>query len=131
MALDESPEEFARVARSPEEMSYMQLRDYIRRLVSSGANATRYRVDLYAKVAIALVSLIMALIGVSFGLRTGRAGIMVWVGACIPTGFVYYLLLVLGIQLGRGGALSPLAAAWLPNVVFGGAGLVSLWRLRG
>jgi len=131
MALDESPEEFARVARSPEEMSYMQLRDYIRRLVSSGANATRYRVDLYAKVAIALVSLIMAVIGVSFGLRTGKSGVMVWVGACIPTGFVYYFLLVLTIQLGRGGALPPLAAAWLPNLVFGAAGLVSLWRLRG
>ncbi len=130
-ALDERPEEFARVARSPQEMSYGQLRDYIQRLVSSGVNATRYRVDLYAKVATALVSLVMALIGVSFGLRTGRAGVMLWVGACVPTGFVYYVLLVLGIQLGRAGALPPLVAAWLPNLVFGAAGLLSLWRLRG
>jgi lipopolysaccharide export system permease protein len=84
IALSEGPAEFARVARSPEEMSYTQLRDYIQRLVSSGANATRYRVDLYAKVATALVSLVMALIGVSFGLRTGRAGVMVWVGAPSP-----------------------------------------------
>ncbi len=131
IALSESPAEFARVARSSEEMSYAQLRDYIQRLVSSGANARRYRVDLHAKVATALVSLVMALIGVSFGLRTGRAGVMVWVGACIPTGFMYYLLLILGIQLGRGGALPPLIAAWLPNLVFGAAGLLSLWRLRG
>jgi lipopolysaccharide export system permease protein len=131
ITLGETPEEFARVARSPEEMSYVQLHDYIQRLVASGVNATRYRVDLYAKVATALVSLVMALIGVSFGLRTGKAGVMLWVGACIPTGFVYYLLLVLGIQLGRGGALPPLVAAWLPNLVFGAAGLLSLWRLRG
>ncbi|HXZ44577.1 MAG TPA: LPS export ABC transporter permease LptG [archaeon] len=131
IALSEGPAEFARVARSSEEMSYGQLRAYIQRLVSSGANAARYRVDLYAKMATALVSLVMSLLGVSFGLRTGRAGVMVWVGACIPTGFVYYLLLVLGIQLGRGGALPPLVAAWLPNLVFGAAGLLSLWRLRG
>jgi lipopolysaccharide export LptBFGC system permease protein LptF len=56
---------------------------------------------------------------------------MVWVGACIPMGFLYWLLLVLGFQLGRGGALPPLAAAWLPNLVFGLGGLFSLWRLRG
>ena len=131
VALDERPEDFARVARAPEEMSYAQLHQYIERLVSSGVSVTRYRVDLYAKVATALASLVMALIGVSFGLRTGKAGVMVWVGACIPMGFLYWLLLVLGFKLGRGGALPPLAAAWLPNVVFGAGGLLSLWRLRG
>jgi lipopolysaccharide export system permease protein len=131
MALSEKPEEFARVARSPQEMSYVQLRDYIQRLVSSGVNANRYRVDLYAKVATALVSLVMALIGVSFGLRTGKAGVMLWVGICIPMGFLYWMLLSLGIALGRGGALPPLVAAWIPNLVFGAAGLLSLLRLRG
>jgi lipopolysaccharide export system permease protein len=131
VSLKERPEEFARVARSPEEMSYAQLREYIDRLVRSGVSATRYLVDLHAKVATALVSLVMAILGVSFGLRTGRAGIMLWVGLCVPIGFVYYMLLVLGISLGRGGALPPLAAAWLPNLVFGTAGIASLWRLRG
>jgi lipopolysaccharide export system permease protein len=112
-------------------MSYAQLRAYIDRLVKSGVSATRYMVDLHAKVSTALVSLIMAVLGASFGLRTGRAGVMVWVAACIPMGFVYYVILVLGISFGRGGALPPLVAAWLPNVVFAAAGVASLWRLRG
>jgi lipopolysaccharide export system permease protein len=129
--LSEKVADFARVARSPEEMTYAQLRQYIERLESSGVKATRYRVDLQAKVAIALVSLIMAVLGVSFGLRTGKAGVMIWVGACITLGFVYWVLLSLGIQLGRGGALPPLLAAWLPNAVFALAGLASLWRVRG
>jgi lipopolysaccharide export system permease protein len=131
IALSERPEEFARVARSPEEMSYIQLRHYIDRLVQSGVSATRYRVDLYAKVAIALVSLVMALIGVSFGLRTGRGGAMIWVGVCIPMGFLYWMLLSVAVSLGRGGVLPPFVAAWLPNFVFGLGGLFSLWRLRG
>ncbi len=130
VSLKERPEEFARVARSPEEMSYVQLRQYIDRLVKSGVSATRYMVDLHAKFATVLVSLVMAILGVSFGLRTGRSGVMLWVGLCIPMGFVYYMLLVLGISLGRGGALPPFVAAWLPNLVFGVAGVVSLWRLR-
>lgn len=131
ISLSERPEEFARVARSPQEMSYVQLRRYIERLVQSGVSATRYRVDLYAKVAISLVSLVMTLIGVSFGLRTGKGGAMVWVGACIPMGFLYWMLLSVSISLGRGGVLPPLVAAWLPNTVFGLGGLLSLWRLRG
>jgi len=129
--LTERPEEFARVVRSPEEMSYGELKRYIDRLVQSGVTATRYKVDLHAKVATALVSLVMAVIGVSFGLRTGRGGVMVWVGACIPMAFLYWTLLSLGFQLGRGGALPPLVAAWLPNLVFGAGGIISLWRLRG
>ncbi len=129
--LSENVEDFARIARSPEEMTYAQLRQYIERLESSGVKAARYRVDLQAKVAVAMVSLVMAVLGVSFGLRTGKAGVMIWVGACIPLGFVYWVLLSLGIQLGRGGALPPLLAAWLPNTVFSLAGLASLWRVRG
>ncbi len=131
VALAERPEEFARVARSPEEMSYGQLRRYVQRLAASGVNVSRYRVDLQAKIATALISLIMGIIGVSFGLRTGKAGVMLWVGACIPMGFAYWMLLSLGFALGRGGALPPLVAAWLPNIVFGAGGLASLWRLRG
>jgi lipopolysaccharide export system permease protein len=129
--LSEQVQDFARIARSPQEMTYAQLRQYIERLESSGVKAARYRVDLQAKVATALVSLVMAMLGVSFGLRTGKAGVMIWVGACIPLGFVYWVLLSLGIQLGRGGALPPILAAWLPNTVFAVAGLVSLWRIRG
>jgi lipopolysaccharide export system permease protein len=129
--LQERPEEFARVARLPEEMSYSQLREYIDKLVKSGVSATRYMVDLHGKTAIASVSLIMAVIGVSFGLRTGRAGVMLWVGACIPTGFAYYMLLSLGISLARGGALPPLLGPWIANLLFGAASLISLWRLRG
>jgi lipopolysaccharide export system permease protein len=129
--LSEGPEEFARVARAPQEMSYTELRQYIGRLVQSGVDARRYKVDLHAKVAMALVGLIMALIGVSFGLRAGGAGVMLWVGICIPMGFLYWMLLSLGFALGRGGALPPLVAAWLPNLVFGTGGVLSLWWVRG
>jgi lipopolysaccharide export system permease protein len=129
--LQERPEEYARVAPSPEEMSYAQLKGYIDRLTRSGVNVLRYRVDLHAKMAVAAVSFVMALIGVSFGMRTGRAGAMVWVGACIPMGFLYWTLLSVGFSLGRTGALPPLVAVWLPNAAFGAIGFVSLWRLRG
>ena len=72
----------------------------------------------------------MALIGIAFGLRTGKTGVVVWVGACVPLGFLYWVLLSLGFSLGRGGALPSLAAAWLPNVLFAAGGLVALAKVR-
>ena len=39
-------------------------------------------------------------------------------------GFAYWMLLSLGFALGRGGALPPFVAAWLPNMFFAATGLL-------
>lgn len=128
--LAESPRDFARVERLPEEMSYAELRGYIRRLAASGLEARRYLVDLYAKPALAATSLITALIGASLGLRVRKAGITVAVGLSVCLGLGYWVVLSLGLSLGHSGAMPPLLAAWLPNSLFGGAGLLAIWRMR-
>ncbi len=128
--LRDTPEELGRVVKLPGEMSYRELRRYIARLAESGVNTLRYQVDLHAKIATAFVSVIMLILGVSFGLRVGRAGIMIWVGLCIPLAFAYWVFLSLGFPLGRTGVLPPLVAAWLPNAVFALGGLISLSTLR-
>lgn len=128
--LAERPGELGLVVRAPEEMSFTELQAYIDRLVRSGIDPRRYQVDLHAKVALAWAAFIMALLGITFGLRVGKAGVMAWVGLCIPLGFLYWVLLSLGFSLGRGGALPPVVAAWLPNALFGVGGIVSLVRIR-
>lgn len=130
VGLAESPEEFTRVVRSPEEMSYDELKDYIQRLAQSGVDVRRYWVDLDAKISLPFASLVMALIGIAFGLRTGKTGVLLWVGACVPLGFLYWVLLSLGFSLGRSGALPSLVAAWLPNALFAAAGTLAFARVR-
>lgn len=130
VGLAERPEELTRVARATEEMSYDQLKDYIQRLAQSGVDVRRYWVDLYAKISLPFASAVMALIGIAFGLRTGKTGVLVWVGVCVPLGFLYWILLSLGLSLGRGGALPPAAAAWLPNAFVAAVGLTALVKVR-
>ena len=130
VGLAERPEELTRVVRAPEEMSYAELKDYIQRLAQSGVDVRRYWVDLDAKLSLPFASAVMALIGIAFGLRTGKTGVLVWVGACVPLGFLYWVLLSLGFSLGRGGALPSLAAAWLPNALFAAGGLIALAKVR-
>jgi lipopolysaccharide export system permease protein len=128
--LAETPRDFRRVERLPEEMSYAELRRYIRRLAATGLEVRRYRVDLYAKPALAAASLITALIGVSLGLRVRKAGLTVAVGLSVCLGLAYWVVLSLGLSLGHSGAMPPVLAAWLPNGLFGGAGLLAIWRVR-
>jgi lipopolysaccharide export system permease protein len=130
VGIAERPEDLARAVRAPDDMTYDELKDYINRLAQSGVDVRRYWVDLYAKVALPFACLVMGLIGIAFGLRTGKTGVLVWVGACVPLAFLYWVLLSLGFSLGRGGALPPLVAAWLPNALFAGGGLVALIRVR-
>lgn len=133
MALDleEKPADLAQVVRESEEMSSAELREYIGRLVKSGVRSVRYQVDLAAKASTAFVSLVMALIGIAFALRTGKGGVMAWTGACVLVGVCYWIILSLSISLGRGGVLPPLVAAWFPNALFTAAGLGSVLTLKG
>ena len=129
--LEETPSDLAWVVREAEEMSSAELRVYIGRLVKSGVNALRHQVDLAAKGATAFVSLVMAVIGIAFALRTGKGGVMAWAGTCVLVGVCYWTLLAFSISLGRRGVLPPLVAAWLPNGLFTAAGLGSLFTLKG
>ncbi|MBI5166462.1 MAG: LPS export ABC transporter permease LptG [candidate division NC10 bacterium] len=123
--------ELARVEKAPEEMSYGELKRYIRRLSASGANTLKLQARLHAKPATAFLSLVMALIGVSFGLRSGKKGLLVGIGASLAVAFLYWVTFSLSLSLGYGGKLPPFMAAWLPNFLFGSAGLTSLLKLRG
>jgi lipopolysaccharide export system permease protein len=128
--LDEKPTDLAQVMRESEEMSSSELREYIERLAKSGVNSVRYQVDLAAKGSAAFASLVMAVIGVAFALRTGKRGVMAWTGACVVVAVCYSILSSFTISLGRGGVMPPVVAAWLPNALFATAGLSSILTVK-
>ena len=68
-------------------------------------------------------SLVVVLIAIPFGAPSGRRNVFVGVAASIFICFAYFVLQRFGMALGTGGYLPPLIGAWLPNVLFGGAGL--------
>jgi lipopolysaccharide export system permease protein len=118
--LPEEPADFLIVQRDTETMGFLELRDYIRKIKSEGYEATRYEVDLQGKIAFALVSIIVAMLGVSFSVRWGKSGgIAQGIGMGIIIAFSYWIVYAFSMSLGRSGTLSPLIAAWSANVLFG------------
>ena len=129
--LKENWESFQKSAADSAEMSYAELRTYIQKIQATGYDATRYLVDLYAKVSYPLLNLIMILIGVPFALKTGRSGgVALSIGVSMMIGFAYGITFYLFLSFGKSGILSPLLSSWIPTVLFGLAGIFTLMSLR-
>lgn len=129
--LEEKWESFQKTARDSEEMSYTELRTYIQKIQSSGYDATRYWVDLYAKLSHPLLNLIMVLIGIPFALKTGRSGgVALSIGISVFLGFVYGVVYYISLSFGWSGVLPPFVAVWTPTVLFGLAGIFTLMSVR-
>jgi lipopolysaccharide export system permease protein len=129
--IPEKPSDFKVVQKDAEEMGYLELKNYVKKLQFEGYDSTRYLADLHGKIAFPLVSIILAVIGISFSLKTERSGgITKSIGAGIVIGFSYWVVFAFALSLGRSGTLPPLLAAWLANIIFGSAAAVMFFRVR-
>lgn len=126
----EAAEYFVTEAREPELMNFGQLRAYISELRDSGYNVLEHQVGLHRKVAFPFVTLVMTLIAVPFAVTTGRRGAMYGIGVGIVLAIVYWVMISISAALGASGVLSPILAAWAPNLVFGAAAAYLLLTVR-
>ncbi len=83
-----------------------------------------------ARLAAPFTCLAVVLIALPFGARTGRHNVFVGVASSIFICFAYFIMQKISYGLGLGGFLPPFLAAWLPNIVCGGTGLILLSRVR-
>jgi lipopolysaccharide export system permease protein len=117
--IDLIPEDLKRIEQESEEMSFSSLLNYIQKVESEGYDATKYRVDLFAKTAFPFVCLIMTLIGSGLALRgKTREGMTVSFAYGILTAFCYWGIYSFCLSLGYGDMIPPLIAAWTANILF-------------
>jgi len=116
VTLDKTPKELALYQKKYDEMSFSELRNYIRILMEHGADVSEYRVRLYQKIAMPLTTLVFALIGAPLGLRPHRSSSAVGLGLAIVIIFAYWVFMHYMTILGRNGAVSPAAASFIPTL---------------
>lgn len=112
---------------SPKDMNMFELANYIHLLEASNSATNDLWVRFYQKFSQPLACLIVALAGAPLGLlgRRSRNNIGFVYSAAVV--FLYYVLQSSSGALGEAGRLTPIVAAWLPNVVIGTLGLVILY----
>ncbi len=127
----ETPSDFRVIQKDSEQMGYFELRKYIQKIRTEGYDATRYLADLHGKIAFPFVCVLLAVIGISFSLKTERSGGLAGsIFAGLIIGFSYWILFAFSMSLGRSGTLPPLLAAWLANLLFGLSALVLFKHVR-
>lgn len=113
------PENFSGMHnREADLMTYGDLRGYVDDLEASGFNITDARVELAQRGAFPFVALIMTLLGVPFGVTTGRRGALYGVGLALVIGAGYWLADTFFVAVGQAQLLPPLLAAWAANLLF-------------
>jgi lipopolysaccharide export system permease protein len=86
------------------------------------------QVEIHKKYAIPVACVVFVLLGAPLAIRSGRGGMATAITFSILCFFVYYLFLTGGEKLADRRMLSPAAAMWAANVVFGALGLWLTWR---
>jgi|TARA_B100000676_G_scaffold47003_1_gene45816 lipopolysaccharide export system permease protein len=128
--LVERPEELLEVPPEPDEMTYAEINHMAAIIQRTGGNANELLVKREQKISIPVTTLIIILFGTPLATSSKRGGAAFGIGLSLATVLLFMMLLRVAGALGEAGAVSPLAAAWIPNMVFALTGLILMIRVR-
>lgn len=106
------------------EMPSSKLRNIIKENYKQKLPAGEYENEYWLRWTIALAPLIFAFVGIPIGIMAGKGGKAIGFGMSLVVIFVYYMLLVVALNLGEKNIVPSRYIMWLPNVVMGIAGII-------
>ena len=131
MEMPEHIDDFIRVQKLPDAMSFLELRAYVAKLRDGGHQVGTYMVQLYSKLSFPLVHFIMALVAIPFALAAPRSGgRAVGIGVAIMVAVGYWLVHSVALAFARADLLPAALAAWSANIIFTGLGTALFLNAR-
>lgn len=118
LQLDLNPEEAARTARTPDEMTLNELLREIKMMKQKGMDVSKILMILNLRFSVPWACLVLAIVGAAVGSRPQRSSSGMGLGLSVIIVFVYYVILSFTQSLGDAGYLHPVFAAWIANIVF-------------
>ncbi len=117
--LNISPIDFQRRDTEKSTMDYFELNKYIAEKKLRGeTNINTYIIEKQQRTAFPFSTFILTLIGVSLASRKTKGGTGLKLGIGILISFLYIFLMQIAAQFSIKGGLSPILAAWVPNILF-------------
>lgn len=99
-------------------MTFEELRRHIAEQDETGFSMADARVQLQRRIAFPLVTVVMTLLGVPFGVTVGRRGALYGIGVAMILGCAYWLANTVFIAAGQADLLPAVLAAWAANLLF-------------
>ena len=88
-----------------------------------------YAVEFHRRLALPTACLVLALVGIPLGLSSRRGGKSMGFVLTIVLVFIYYVLSLVGVSLGRQGKMPPSVGVWMGNAIFVVAGILLMHRV--
>ena len=119
LALSRAALDLAQRPPNYDEMSIAQAREYLKIVELSGRekDVRKLKVRIQEKISLPFVCLVFGLIGSALGIRPQNTNKATSFGICVGLIFSYYLLSFVSQSMGIWGILTPVMAAWLPNIL--------------
>ncbi len=113
------PKDFSRNEHFVETMNTPELNNFIKDQKMQGAsNINSLLNEKYGRIAYPFSTFILTLIGVSLSSRKVRGGMGMHIGLGLALSFSYILFMRFSTIFAVSGALNPLFAVWLPNIIY-------------
>lgn len=129
-SLSQEPVDLLAEPKAPEEMRYAELTRYIEALKRSGNDTSKIEVDRALKIALPATCLVIALFGAPLAVASPRQGAAIGIAMSLGTTVLFLTMIQLAKAVGVTGIVNPVAAAWAPNLLFLGAAIWLLVRVR-
>jgi len=100
----------------PEEMDYFELKNFIKIKKESGSNTNKWEVGLFHKTSYPFSNLVLAIFSIVSAIGLKNSNISYGIGLSLLIIVIYYILIVIGKNLGVEGIISPLFSAWVANI---------------
>jgi len=118
MTLDFKPKDILDVEIKPIEMGWFDLKKDIEKKRRMGIDVLKWEVEKQSKMAYALVTFIMILIGIPLSTAKVRASASVNFGVSVAFAFCFYLIIIMFKNWGMVGTLPVMVAAWGSDLIF-------------
>ena len=113
------PNDFIIAKTDQQMMTTTQLSSYIRNQKQRGmGNIQAFQIEYHSRFASVFSAFILTLIGASISARKVKGGMGLNIGIGLALSMAYILSMTISSSFSIKGNMSPLIAAWLPNVVF-------------
>ena len=126
----ETPTDFINEIKDPKYLSASEILNFLKTHRLSDEKIAQRKVDFHSRLAMPWTCLIVALLGIPFGAQTGRKGAFIGIVLALSLFFGLYVLVNVGVALGKKQVIDPWLAGWLPNIFFFCLGCVMVYRMR-
>lgn len=125
-----TPDDFQTIQKKHEEMTYSELKNFIKEVEENGGEPQTWLVDLYMKISFPFSSFIIILFGAPLAANRSRSGKAFGFGISLIVSFFFFGFVRTGQALSHSGVLPPLLGAWFGNLIFLAASLIIIFKIK-